>query len=166
MSTRRFVQCMKVCSISLMLMLTLIVVKAGEFPFLYHAHDASGNIQTAIDEINARLKSIGVTNTLASNIVVQASTFNNGVTVTGGGVNVTGASTFSNAVEIASGDLDGNSSGQIAGFDNHQTRAFTVTTNGVAWGDLVEVNSTSLAFIVTGLAPNVTNIIVADVDNP
>ena len=106
MSTSKFVQATKMSLIALILMITMVSAKAGEFPFLFHAHDASGNIQTAIDELNARLKSIGVTNSLASNIVVQASTLNNGLTVTGGGINITGNSTFSNDVDVV-GTLTG-----------------------------------------------------------
>jgi len=34
----------------------------SEFPFLYHAHDASGQLQKAVDTVNDRLKSAGVTN--------------------------------------------------------------------------------------------------------
>ena len=100
MSISKFVQSMKMSLIALILMVTMVSAKAGEFPFLFHAHDASGNIQTAIDELNARLKSIGVTNSLASNNVVQASTLNNGLTVTGGGINITGNSTFTNDVAV------------------------------------------------------------------
>ena len=203
MSTSKFIRFMKMCSIALILMFSVIVAKAGEFPFLFHAHDASGNLQTAVDEINARLKSIGVTNTLASNIVVQASTLNNGLTVTGGGINITGASTFTNGVTfIGDGTFNGNIIGDgstvftnMAAIHNTTlTASGDITANGNLLGDQTTVVSamadvqsdqfsfytnsgavvigyhavidgTNYVFINTGLTPNITNSILADISN-
>ena len=139
-----------------------IALAQSEFPFLYHAHDASGQLQKAIDTVNDRAKSVGITNDtdrLLRGDNIQVST--NGASLGDfrilDGTNlvfITADSATTNAIDNG-----------ITTVADQTIRAdqVQISTNNVSVGDFRILDGTNLVFIPASGVP--TNVIDADITN-